>query len=398
MRFIHLNTRPGAGTGPGADPGRRVSSPTSRADRARRRLRGLSGVVVGTVLCATGLAVTPGIAAASGFGTFQAHVTDIHGTPVSGECVTGTTTNGKNSFTTAPSDLTGLITQANVTTGSYTGYYWDCGGAGVGGVPITFHISNGKTTDLGTQQLPATGSVQGRLLDTGTGLGAADVSMTAYDPSSGAQLSPSSCSDANGNYALGGLPVPGVKVAFATGGCSNDSAYVEQWYGGTSEATASVVSVTSGCCGTTLPDQTLADSSSPKVTITSVSITGVSTLGGPSNPTVTVNGTGFGGKMPASQPVPSCPGDPATGLGVNFLKAKLYINDYSAQNWQAGFAPGDCIGLVVSSYTKTQIVFTFGSWYQAPGGGGQGPTGDALAVGDPYTMSVKGAHFTGIVP
>jgi len=46
------------------------------------------------------------------------------------------------------------------------------------------------------------------------------------------------------------------------------------------------------------------------------------------------------------------------------------------------------IGLVVSSYTKTQIVFTLGSWYQAPGGGGQGPTGYALAVGDPYTMSV----------
>ena len=56
------------------------------------------------------------------------------------------------------------------------------------------------------------------------------------------------------------------------------------------------------------------------------------------------------------------------------------------------------IGLVVSSYTKTQIVFTLGSWYQAPGGGGQGPTGYALAVGAPYTMSVKGAHFTGIVP
>jgi hypothetical protein len=188
-----------------------------------------------------------------------------------------------------------------------------------------------------------------------------------------------------------------VKVAFATGGCSNDSAFIEQWYGGTSEATASVVPITAGCCGTTLPDQTLADSSSPKVTISSVSITGVSTPGGPSNPTVTVNGTGFGGKTPASQPAPSCPGDPASGLGVDFLKAALYINDYN-QDWQAGFAPGDCIGLVVSAYTKTHIVFTFGSWYQAPGGGGQGSTGDALAVGDPYTMSVKGAYFTGIVP
>ncbi len=397
MHFNHVDVDPTAATGRGPTGAGRRASTRARGTRSRRALRAVSAAVIAATALAGSLALVPAVAAASGFGTFQSHVTDVHGAPVSGECVTGTTTNGKNSFTTAPSDLSGLITQANVATGSYTGYYWDCGGAGAGGVAITFHISNGKTTDLGTQQLPATSSVQGRLIDSGTGQGAADTSMTAYDPSTGAQLAPSSCTDVNGNYSLGGLPAPGVKVAFATGGCSNDSAFVEQWYGGTSEASASVVPVAAGCCGTTLPDQTLMDSSSTKVTITSVTITGVSTIGGPSNPTITVNGTGFGGKAAASQPVPSCPGDPASGLGVDFLKAKLYINDYS-QNWQAGFAPGDCIGLVVSTYTKTHIVFTFGSWYQAPGGGGQGPTGDALAIGDPYTMSVKGAHFTGIVP
>jgi hypothetical protein len=64
-------------------------------------------------------------------------------------------------------------------------------------------VSKGKTTDLGTQQLPATSSVQGRLLDTSTGQGAADASMTAYEPSTGAQLAPSVCTDVNGNYSLG---------------------------------------------------------------------------------------------------------------------------------------------------------------------------------------------------
>jgi hypothetical protein len=336
------------------------------------------------------------VAGASGFGTVQAVVTDIHGAFVSGACLTGNTK--KSSFTTAPSDLNGSITQANVPTGDYTGYYFDCGGSSTGGVAVSFHVSNGKTTNLGTQQLPPGGSVYGQLTDSHSGQGAPLVSVAAVDPNSGALLAASGCSDSSGNYSIGGLPTSGVKVRFASDGCSNDGSFLPTWYGGSSFATATVIPITAGCCGTGLTTVTLTNSASPNATITSVSMTGVSTLGSPSNPTITVTGTGFGKKPPASQPAPSCPGDPNSGLGVDFKKAKLYLNDYSSQNWQAGFAPGDCIGLVITSHSSTQIVFTLGSWYQAPGGGGQGPTGDALAIGDPYTMSVKGAHFTGIVP
>ena len=42
---------------------------------------------------------SPGLPARAGTsGTVQAHVTDVHGTPLSGECLAGTTTNGKSSF------------------------------------------------------------------------------------------------------------------------------------------------------------------------------------------------------------------------------------------------------------------------------------------------------------
>ena len=365
-------------------------------ERRKRFIRTVAGVAIGTSLLISGAVIAPSVAGAAGLGTVSATVT-LGGAAVSGVCLTAQSK--KSSFTTAPSDLTGVITQANVAAGTYSGFYTDCGGSGTGGVAVSFKVSGGKTTMLGTQSLPTGGSLYGQLLDATLAQGAPEVSMLAVDPTSGAAVGPVVCTDSSGNYALGGLPTTtGVKVEFVTGGCSNDGTYVPQWYGGTSLASASVVPIVAGCCGTSLSTLTLTGSTSTKATITSVAITGVSTLGGPSNPTITVTGTGFGGKPPKSQPVPSCPADPASGLGVDFLKAQLYLNDYSSQNWQAGFAPGDCVGLNIVSYSKTQIVFTFGSWYQAPGGGGQGPDGMALAIGDVYTMTVKSAHFTGIVP
>jgi len=362
----------------------------------RRLLTAVAGATIGASVLVSGAVIAPPVAGAAGFGTVSATVS-LSGAAISGVCLTAQSK--KSSFTSAPSDLAGAITQANVVTGSYSGYYWDCGGSGTGGVAVTFTVSAGMTSMLGTQSLPTGGSLFGQLQDANLGQGAPAVSMLAVDPTSGAAVGPVVCTDSGGNYALGGLPTTtGVKVEYVTGGCSNDGTYVSQWYGGTNLASATLVPIVPGCCGTALATVTLTGSTSTKVTISSVAITGVSTLGGPSKPKITVTGTGFGGMPPTSQPVPSCPGDPASGLGVDFLNAKLYLNDYSNQNWQAGFAPGDCVGLKIVSYSSTQIVFKFGSWYQAPGGGGQGPDGMALAIGDVFTMTVKGAHFTGIVP
>jgi hypothetical protein len=368
-----------------------------QSKRPRRGWGRAAPLLVGLSVLALSAGVAPQAAQATSDGSVRGVVVDVHGAFLAGVCLTATQTTTGSSFTTAPSDLSGVITQANVHPGSYRGYYWDCGGAGAGGVTTKFGVTSNTQTNLGQQQVPPDGAAFGQLLDARTGQGAPSTSVTAFRTDKHKQVAPPACTDSSGGYTLGSLPTTGVKLEFANGGCANDSAYVSQWYGGTSFATATIVPIASGCCGTSVNTVTLANSAAGKAKITSVTMTGVSTLGSPSNPTVTVKGSGFGSSPPTSTPVPSCPGDPATGLGVNYLNGKLYINDNSSQNWQAGFAPGDCIGLVVSSYSPTKIVFSFGSWYQAPGGGGVGPSGDALAIGDPYTMTVKGTRFTGIV-
>ena len=54
---------------------------------------------------------------------------------------------------------------------------------------------------------------------------------------------------------------------------------------------------------------------------------------------------------------------------------------------------GDCTGVIISSYTNTQIVFTFGSGY----GTGAGQYG-VLSPGDSFTMTVLGTTYNGTVP
>ena len=49
---------------------------------------------------------------------------------------------------------------------------------------------------------------------------------------------------------------------------------------------------------------------------------------------------------------------------------------------------GDCIGLVVSSYTNSQVVYQFGSGYTTYG---------TANSGDAYTLTVQGVAFSGTV-
>ncbi len=107
----------------------------------------------------------------------------------------------------------------------------------------------------------------------------------------------------------------------------------------------------------------------------------VSVMGSASAPMVVVTGTGLG-----SEPVGSAANCAATG---NNFASLLYLQDVT-QGWTAGrmtATEDDCIGLVVSSYTDTEIDFTFGSFY---GTGGA----YTLTDGDQYSMHVASAHFS----
>jgi hypothetical protein len=109
--------------------------------------------------------------------------------------------------------------------------------------------------------------------------------------------------------------------------------------------------------------------------ITSVRFTGTS-----ANPTVTITGSNFGAE-PASTPA----GCGATGSNFG---TSLWFKEVT-QGWAAGQG-GDCIALVVSSYTTTQIVYQFGSFYNTNGLGPANP-------GDHYQVSVYGSVFSGTV-
>ena len=121
---------------------------------------------------------------------------------------------------------------------------------------------------------------------------------------------------------------------------------------------------------------------SPTPTISSVAITG--NLGAP---TVTVSGSGFGALADLGLPVPAYCGNTGSDYGNNF-----YLTD----GWGAGQGVGpfgDCTGVIISSYSNTQITFTFGSGY------GTGPNQyGVLSAGDSFQMNVLGATYNGTVP
>jgi len=119
--------------------------------------------------------------------------------------------------------------------------------------------------------------------------------------------------------------------------------------------------------------------------ITAVVISGTS-----ASPAFTVTGINFGTQV-GKGVKPPC--RETTNPGRNYGK-QIYFNDDSTAHWQAGTGR-DCIGLVIGSWSETSVSFTLGSWYSwSKGGGGQGTI---LNNGDPYVMTLKGAHFSGTV-
>ncbi len=112
------------------------------------------------------------------------------------------------------------------------------------------------------------------------------------------------------------------------------------------------------------------------------------TFYGPSSdPTVIVDGSGFG-STPVAVPVGS-------GLtGDDLANGQLFFNDdftnSSTQPWQAGY-PGNSLGLILSSYSSNQVIFSFGSALSSSN------PAYYLNAGDPYRLSVNGATTNGTV-
>ena len=162
------------------------------------------------------------------------------------------------------------------------------------------------------------------------------------------------------------------------------------------EIAANSVTAPGGAANKAVPCTTVQFTGTP----TTDTITGVTITGTIANPVFTVTGTGFGTQPPAPNPAaspdgtPGCPtvapGSPTQGF---LYGTSLYVMDTASNGFNAGkFTPGnngesDCVGLVIQSWSNTQVVFTFGDTYN------QNVPGNhyVLANGDPVQVVVLGA-------
>ncbi len=112
-------------------------------------------------------------------------------------------------------------------------------------------------------------------------------------------------------------------------------------------------------------------------------VTGLTMTGSAGAPAITVTGTNFGSEPPPGSPEWGCGG---TYTGDVFGGVGLNLSDTTA-SWGAG-SGGDCLGLVVTSWSPTQVVLSFGSFY---------PGVTAMQVGDGYSFELQDDTFTGTV-
>ncbi len=112
-------------------------------------------------------------------------------------------------------------------------------------------------------------------------------------------------------------------------------------------------------------------------------ISGVSFSGSASDPSITVTGANLGAYPPIGTPETCQAGD----TGDDYGSSGLWFDD-ATQGWTAGQA-GDCIGLIVTSWSSTQVVYGFGNEY------GNYPP---IQAGDQIEVAVQGATFSGPLP
>ena len=108
------------------------------------------------------------------------------------------------------------------------------------------------------------------------------------------------------------------------------------------------------------------------------------------SPTITITGTQFGNRPPRGNDNSTTSCGPYAANG-KLYGSKLYFQDNG--NFEAGFGTpptGDCVGIIVVSWSSTQVVLQFGNsyggfdhWY--------------LSNGDGFAISIKTALWGGTV-
>lgn len=122
-------------------------------------------------------------------------------------------------------------------------------------------------------------------------------------------------------------------------------------------------------------------------TVSSISITGYPL---PATPTITVNGSNFGSTAPTNGVSPVTLTDCGSGTGFDYPKGELWLLDGSRSGGLSGafqegeyfgHHEGNCGGIVISSWTASEIKFTLGSRYATDG--------HSLQAGDTVCIDVK---------
>jgi hypothetical protein len=127
-------------------------------------------------------------------------------------------------------------------------------------------------------------------------------------------------------------------------------------------------------------------SSRPPVTIADVVFSGDAT-----SPTVTVSGGGFGAEPPTAYPADQTTCGSYDANGNWYGSDGLVFEDARSFDAGLGTIAGDssCIGLLVTTWSPTEVVFSFGEAYTV--------ARSYLHDGDSFTMTVLGRHFSGMV-
>jgi hypothetical protein len=107
------------------------------------------------------------------------------------------------------------------------------------------------------------------------------------------------------------------------------------------------------------------------VTVSSVSISGY-----PTSPTITVVGSGFRRHAFTNGVSPATLSNCGSGTGLDYPKSELWLLDASRSGGLSGAfqegslfsrTTGNCGGIIISSWSRSQIVFTLGSRYSTDG-------------------------------
>ena len=106
-------------------------------------------------------------------------------------------------------------------------------------------------------------------------------------------------------------------------------------------------------------------------------IDGITFDGTAAAPKIVITGQRFGTE-PTAEPVPTY----CSATDDDFVGGGFYLSDVT-DGWFAG-QPGNCIGLDVTKFTTTKIVYRFGSWYDNPAE----PEDSVLTPGDQLTVEV----------